>query len=218
MENLEKVLELRKAKYLKRTGSPGHYKYIYRESKLKKIAKVKPEKKAKVIYSENSNFTNHQKRVLSEYKEDSYLDTNDYLRGLISGSEIRESDYDVLDTIRTMDSVFSKAPRFSGRVEVYRGMEGLHGLKVGSRIVDEGYLSVSTNQELAANFAGTSEPVLLKIQAKGPYVDMGTEDELILPRGQRLGVNKIVHETIKSSVGKQEMVVVYAALQTVRKK
>ena len=31
MENLEKALELRKAKYLKRTGSPGNYKYVYRK-------------------------------------------------------------------------------------------------------------------------------------------------------------------------------------------
>jgi len=33
--NLEEALELRKAKYLKRTGSPGRYKYIYKEKKSK---------------------------------------------------------------------------------------------------------------------------------------------------------------------------------------
>ncbi len=219
MEKLEKVLELRKAKYLRRTGYPGHYKYIYKESKLREVAKIKPESKAGIIYSENNNFTGHQKKVLSEYKDTSYLDTNGYLRGLISRSEIRGSDYDVPDTIRTMDAVFSKAPSLPGRVEVYRGMNGLHGLKVGSRIIDEGYLSVSTDQKLAANFAGEgSDAVLLKIQAKGPYIDMGTEGEFILPRGQRLGVSKIVRETIESSLGKEEMIVVYAALQTVRKK
>jgi len=31
MEKLEKALKLRKAKYIKRTGSPGSYKYVYRE-------------------------------------------------------------------------------------------------------------------------------------------------------------------------------------------
>lgn len=36
MEKLEKALELRKAKYLKRTGSPGNYKYVYREEKGEK--------------------------------------------------------------------------------------------------------------------------------------------------------------------------------------
>ncbi len=36
--NLRKALRLRKARYLKRTGSPGHYKYEYREGKRPKIA------------------------------------------------------------------------------------------------------------------------------------------------------------------------------------
>ena len=36
MEKLQKALELRKAKYTKRTGSPGHYKYEYGEKKGKK--------------------------------------------------------------------------------------------------------------------------------------------------------------------------------------
>jgi len=30
MKKLEKALEIRKAKYIKRTGSPGKYKYIYK--------------------------------------------------------------------------------------------------------------------------------------------------------------------------------------------
>jgi len=37
--NLKKALELRKTKYIKRTGSPGHYKYIYKESEIKKKRK-----------------------------------------------------------------------------------------------------------------------------------------------------------------------------------
>jgi len=37
MANLEKALELRKAKYLKRTGSPGHYKYVYKVGGKMKI-------------------------------------------------------------------------------------------------------------------------------------------------------------------------------------
>jgi len=216
---LQKAFELRKAKYLKRTGYPGHYKYIYKEPKSGRVARMKPEAKVGVAHSENKGLTGHQKEVLSEYKNTSYLDTNGYLRGSISESEIRQSEYDVPDTIRTMDAAFSKAPKFSGRTEVYRGMDELYGLEVGSRIVDKGYLSVSTSQELAANFAqGSSTPVLIKIQAKGPYVDMETEGELILPREQRLRVTKISREMVKSSVGEHEMTVVYAALQTPRKK
>ena len=45
MEKLEKALELRKAKYLKRTGSPGNYKYIYKEGAGTKAAKMqKPDR------------------------------------------------------------------------------------------------------------------------------------------------------------------------------
>jgi len=36
MEKLEKALKLRKAKYLKRTGGPGKYKYIYKIAGSKK--------------------------------------------------------------------------------------------------------------------------------------------------------------------------------------
>ena len=41
MENLRKALEERmeKAKYLKRTGGPGHYKYIYKDGSGKKKGK-----------------------------------------------------------------------------------------------------------------------------------------------------------------------------------
>ncbi len=35
MKKLEKALQLRKAKYIKRTGSPGNYKYIYREENIR---------------------------------------------------------------------------------------------------------------------------------------------------------------------------------------
>ncbi len=42
-ENLNDVLDLRKAKYLKRTGSPGNYKYIYKEGgeRRKKLSEDK---------------------------------------------------------------------------------------------------------------------------------------------------------------------------------
>ncbi len=41
MGKLMKALELRKAKYLRRTGGPGHYKYVYKESvrREKKVEK-----------------------------------------------------------------------------------------------------------------------------------------------------------------------------------
>jgi len=221
MINLEKALELRKGKPM----SAETKRKISETMKRKRMGRTDDDTKRRVkmgvgvVYNKNKDFNQYQKKVLSEYQEEAYLDVNDYLRGEISEQEIRGSDYDVTGIIRTIDSTFNKAPRFpSGRVEVYRGIEGLHGLKVGSRIVEKGFLSVSTSQELAANFAGTSDPVLLRIQAKGPYINMGTEKELILPRGLRLGVTKVSHETIKSSTGKIEATVVYAALQTARKK
>lgn len=45
MENLEKALKgrLRKAKYRKRTGGPGHYKYFYGEGKGRAVKKQKEE-------------------------------------------------------------------------------------------------------------------------------------------------------------------------------
>ncbi len=43
MENLKKALELRKSKYLKRTGAPGNYKYIYKRP-VERRKKKKPEK------------------------------------------------------------------------------------------------------------------------------------------------------------------------------
>ncbi len=42
---LKKALKLRKAKYLKRTGSPGSYKYIYKEKVGREKAKVAVKKK-----------------------------------------------------------------------------------------------------------------------------------------------------------------------------
>jgi len=50
MIELGKALELRKAKYIKRTGSPGHYKYWYRLSseRMKTTEKEKVPKKKKV--------------------------------------------------------------------------------------------------------------------------------------------------------------------------
>ena len=45
MKKLERALEIRKAKYLKRTGSPGHYKYIYKETVSKDKQKEVKEKR-----------------------------------------------------------------------------------------------------------------------------------------------------------------------------
>ncbi len=56
MEKLEKALELRKAKYLKRTGSPGNYKYIYREKTGRRRGIEKEIKKAyNWIFKETGN-------------------------------------------------------------------------------------------------------------------------------------------------------------------
>ena len=52
MEKLEKALELRKAKYLKRTGGPGNYKYIYREGTGRKEVQDHPKKKIPVKIEE----------------------------------------------------------------------------------------------------------------------------------------------------------------------
>lgn len=56
MEKLEKALELRKAKYLKRTGSSGHYKYVYREKVERKKGIEKQVKRAyDSIFKETNN-------------------------------------------------------------------------------------------------------------------------------------------------------------------
>ncbi|KKL91065.1 hypothetical protein LCGC14_1898440 [marine sediment metagenome] len=44
MKKLMKALEFRKAKYLKRTGSPGHYKYVYKEAGAKTVAQISIER------------------------------------------------------------------------------------------------------------------------------------------------------------------------------
>ena len=40
MKKLMKALSLRKAKYLKRTGGPGHYKYMYKQPAGKEAKSV----------------------------------------------------------------------------------------------------------------------------------------------------------------------------------
>ena len=59
--NLKKALELRKAKYIKRTGSPGNYKYIYKE-KIKRTSAIKEERK-------RYKLNDYEKLVLNVFKK-----------------------------------------------------------------------------------------------------------------------------------------------------
>ena len=215
MENLEKALELRKAKYTKRTGSPGHYRYTYYR---KKGSKREIDKKvslrtgardiqtldASISYKNSEVYSPHQKTILTEYKDLSYLDTNDFLREHISKEEITGSEYDVLNTIKTMDSAFKSSRVLGADVELIRGGDFETSFSVGDKLHDGGYLSTATEIEAAANFASNAtDPTMFRIVVpKGtPYIVMGSEHEILLPRGNKLRITKVTRESFKGSGG-----------------
>ncbi len=73
MKKLMKALSLRKAKYLKRTGSPGHYKYIYKEAGAKTVAQISMERmrsKLKSSFPESDVSKWSESEVKKRYRKD----------------------------------------------------------------------------------------------------------------------------------------------------
>jgi len=86
--NLEQALELRKAKYLKRTGSPGKYKYFYKQSKgtggkRKKETKKMSEKEVSRAKDDKKDYINDIIGIsFSKMSESDFLEEyNDLIQG-----------------------------------------------------------------------------------------------------------------------------------------
>ena len=98
MIELGKVLKLRKAKYLKRTGGPGHYKYWYRlSSEREKIRK------------ETTKDVSKEKESLQEIEEK----LKDYFRGnfeaYTKGKDLRKVYKEHKSSIEELNKLLTEA-------------------------------------------------------------------------------------------------------------
>jgi len=72
MKKLKEILELRKAKYVKRTGSPGSYKYWYKDKNGKIVEKEKPRvgiKKEVKGKEEKQKLNDYERMTMNRFKE-----------------------------------------------------------------------------------------------------------------------------------------------------
>ena len=138
-------------------------------------------------------------RAFSEYYDNYPL--NSTLR--------RGEDVEGARSIKCMDNVFKKAPALEEEAVVYRSVHGhpifeemnkfIDTIKEGAIIEDKSYVSTSTNisngqfrQFANCVLDGDTDGVLMRIRLpKGTRGVLGGYDEYLLPRNNKIKVNKI---------------------------
>lgn len=126
------------------------------------------------------------------------------------------------ERVNAMDDAFRAVPATTGEMTLYRGIDmdknGNSRLKVGvgDKITDNGYMSTSSSQKVARDFAGKggdllqltlpagSHPLDINAHVKGGY---GNEREILIPRGAEIRVTNIAEHTPSASSGRHARVI-----------
>lgn len=143
--------------------------------------------------------TNEEAKGLKEYTSDGFERINSALRGsLVDENERKEA----LELAQKADQALRALPSYRG--ESYRGTslppEVINSLKVGGTFSDKGFLSTSSDRDVAEEFAlevkGNQKPVFFSIQSKhGKDIsggsDLPSESEVLFAPNSKFKIKAV---------------------------
>lgn len=153
------------------------------------------------------NLPSKQTRELYDYTLDGYDTLNHYLRGTLDWEQDEDADAKLDKKTAAITHALADAPKMEEDVVVYRGMKAkwLGDLKVGQTYEDKGFVSTSTNVNVAMSFPQRvqfeSEKALVRVVipkgAQAAYLAAderhraSSEDEVLLQRNAQFKVTRI---------------------------
>lgn len=191
---------LEKAKYIKRTGSKGNYKYIYAEGKGSR-GKIRDSGDNSTT---SNKITKEELQSLQAYTASDYRKIN---RAMISGKLTPEIEKEV-DSI---NSALDKMPKFKG--ELYRGMSmppNIDNLLIewgkGKEITMDSFTSTSKKESVAKGFGDFQ----IKLKSKNgadisSLSEFEDESEVLFKTGSKFKVKSIKIKKLKTPFGDRVM-------------
>lgn len=137
---------------------------------------------ASAQHKAEANLSDGEKSEVLYYTEQGYRETNRQLRNGTS------TDTPILD------QAFQKASVPTNGAVLWRGIKEAGGFNPGDVIMDQAWVSTSTQQNVAKNIAGSGNTAILRIQTwpdTRAMAGASREAELILNRGTALKINTI---------------------------